>query len=311
MKNYYELLSIPSEACSGEINNAYYNNVEKYLLNDFDGEFLQLSEGYEFLINEKTRAEYNSLISNSTEFNEKLITAIDLINNNKLSAAIKLLEDITSKECTLLIPKILLGKAYLYNKNSGKAIKLFEQLTEEEPDNICIAGNLAYAYLQRKFIKKALETYKKYLEQNDSNVYLWLGLSEVYKAMKDNSQAEEALEKINNLLNAIQSSSENLNTAENLGANELIQVPLYVINKSQDALEKHSMLNEPLLYQLDNLQNNELMDDYIYDIYNDEFDYYDEDSSSLQPIVNTEPKIGRNDSCICGSGKKYKKCCGR
>jgi len=311
MKNYYELLSIPSEACSGEINNAYYNNVQIFLSSDFHGEFLQLSEGYEILINEKTRAEYNSLISNLAEFNDNLITAIDLINNNKLSSAIKLLEDITSKECTLLIPKILLGKAYLYNKNSGKAIKLFEQLTAEEPDNICIAGNLAYAYLQRKFIKKALETYKKYLEQNDSNVYLWLGLSEAYKAMEDNSQAEEALEKVNNLLNAAQSSSVNLINVENLGANKLIQVPLYVMNKSQNALEKHSMLNEPLLYQLDNLQNNELMDDYIYDIYNDEFDYYDEDSSSLQPIVNTEPKIGRNDSCLCGSGKKYKKCCGR
>ncbi len=24
-----------------------------------------------------------------------------------------------------------------------------------------------------------------------------------------------------------------------------------------------------------------------------------------------EPKIGRNDPCPCGSGKKYKKCCGR
>lgn len=26
-------------------------------------------------------------------------------------------------------------------------------------------------------------------------------------------------------------------------------------------------------------------------------------------IVRTEPKIGRNDKCPCGSGKKYKKCC--
>ena len=23
------------------------------------------------------------------------------------------------------------------------------------------------------------------------------------------------------------------------------------------------------------------------------------------------PKVGRNDPCPCGSGKKYKKCCGR
>ena len=30
----------------------------------------------------------------------------------------------------------------------------------------------------------------------------------------------------------------------------------------------------------------------------------------LEP-VRTEPKIGRNDICLCGSGKKYKKCCGK
>jgi preprotein translocase subunit SecA len=30
----------------------------------------------------------------------------------------------------------------------------------------------------------------------------------------------------------------------------------------------------------------------------------------IQPIVNTEVKVGRNDPCPCGSGKKYKKCCG-
>ena len=28
-------------------------------------------------------------------------------------------------------------------------------------------------------------------------------------------------------------------------------------------------------------------------------------------IVNTTPKVGRNDPCPCGSGKKYKKCCGK
>ena len=29
-----------------------------------------------------------------------------------------------------------------------------------------------------------------------------------------------------------------------------------------------------------------------------------------QPIVRTAPKVGRNDPCPCGSGMKYKKCCG-
>ncbi len=31
---------------------------------------------------------------------------------------------------------------------------------------------------------------------------------------------------------------------------------------------------------------------------------------STQPIVNEGPKLGRNDPCHCGSGKKYKKCHG-
>ena len=31
---------------------------------------------------------------------------------------------------------------------------------------------------------------------------------------------------------------------------------------------------------------------------------------SSEPSVRTEPRVGRNDACACGSGKKYKKCCG-
>ena len=30
-----------------------------------------------------------------------------------------------------------------------------------------------------------------------------------------------------------------------------------------------------------------------------------------KPFRRKEPKIGRNAPCPCGSGKKYKKCCGR
>jgi preprotein translocase subunit SecA len=32
---------------------------------------------------------------------------------------------------------------------------------------------------------------------------------------------------------------------------------------------------------------------------------------SVPPAIKTHPKVGRNDPCPCGSGKKYKKCCGR
>lgn len=39
---------------------------------------------------------------------------------------------------------------------------------------------------------------------------------------------------------------------------------------------------------------------------NEEEDY----ELQQQPYRRPEPKVGRNDPCPCGSGKKYKKCCG-
>ncbi len=32
--------------------------------------------------------------------------------------------------------------------------------------------------------------------------------------------------------------------------------------------------------------------------------------ASVTPIVRTQAKVGRNESCPCGSGKKFKRCCG-
>jgi SEC-C motif-containing protein len=39
--------------------------------------------------------------------------------------------------------------------------------------------------------------------------------------------------------------------------------------------------------------------------------YVDGDAPKVETYVKEQPKVGRNDPCPCGSGKKYKKCCGR
>jgi preprotein translocase subunit SecA len=31
---------------------------------------------------------------------------------------------------------------------------------------------------------------------------------------------------------------------------------------------------------------------------------------TVKPVQSHQPKVGRNEPCPCGSGKKYKKCCG-
>ena len=42
-----------------------------------------------------------------------------------------------------------------------------------------------------------------------------------------------------------------------------------------------------------------------------EWKFADGELVGESPVVREEPKVGRNDPCPCGSGKKYKKCCGK
>ena len=37
----------------------------------------------------------------------------------------------------------------------------------------------------------------------------------------------------------------------------------------------------------------------------------DETSKPQQPVERATPKVGRNDPCPCGSGKKFKHCHGK
>lgn len=39
--------------------------------------------------------------------------------------------------------------------------------------------------------------------------------------------------------------------------------------------------------------------------------FHDGKIRGQEPIQRTEPRVGRNDPCPCGSGKKFKKCCSR
>ena len=39
--------------------------------------------------------------------------------------------------------------------------------------------------------------------------------------------------------------------------------------------------------------------------------FVDGKRGGAETFVRQEPKVGRNDPCPCGSGRKYKKCCGR
>ena len=61
----------------------------------------------------------------------------------------------------------------------------------------------------------------------------------------------------------------------------------------------YSVQNEP----------QELREDAFFRKEGDEWFYEEGNVYAKQPVRRETPKIGRNDPCPCGSGKKYKKCC--
>lgn len=96
------------------------------------------------------------------------------------------------------------------------------------------------------------------------------------------------------------------------GINDLQDPPVDFENLSEDT-ELDIKIDFKALYQ----KMVEYKADHLYslpqwkDIFTEEeLEVFYKEQKRSKTIVNTEAKVGRNDPCPCGSGKKYKKCCG-
>ena len=82
--------------------------------------------------------------------------------------------------------------------------------------------------------------------------------------------------------------------------------------KMAKELRKHKQIILQMLGALkDEKWNNSFEDTEFDDIMFNDYPFSYEDFGYQQPYVREYPKIGRNDPCPCGSGKKYKECCGK
>ena len=75
---------------------------------------------------------------------------------------------------------------------------------------------------------------------------------------------------------------------------------------AMEALEKGFDTEYPGAFIDHILDLNEPLD--VFDPYDD---YSDSDDTPTIPIKEYTQKTGRNQPCPCGSGRKYKKCCGQ
>jgi SEC-C motif-containing protein len=55
----------------------------------------------------------------------------------------------------------------------------------------------------------------------------------------------------------------------------------------------------------------ELREDATFAVHEGRWYYVDGHVHGQEPYVREQARIGRNDPCPCGSGRKFKKCCGR
>jgi uncharacterized protein YchJ len=59
-----------------------------------------------------------------------------------------------------------------------------------------------------------------------------------------------------------------------------------------------------------NKDNQELLDEHDgADEHDEHHHHHDGCCGTAKPVIRDNAKVGRNDPCACGSGKKYKKCC--
>ncbi len=96
------------------------------------------------------------------------------------------------------------------------------------------------------------------------------------------------------------------------GINDSLKKPMDVENITEETKVTLSFSNEKLYYNMVAAKahwlyelpewNDRLTEDERKELYK---------KQKLSTTVVNEVKVGRNDPCTCGSGKKYKKCCGK
>lgn len=94
---------------------------------------------------------------------------------------------------------------------------------------------------------------------------------------------------------------------------ELYKIKEDFFNKVTNSIERKKLQTEYRKKSIDYMSELNRYFEMDEDDYEEEedFDGWYDDYETQNPFVREEEKIGRNDPCPCGSGKKYKKCCGK
>ncbi len=96
------------------------------------------------------------------------------------------------------------------------------------------------------------------------------------------------------------------------GINDLQNPPVNLENLTEDTelninIDFKTLYKKMVEYKADHLYSLSQWKDIFSE---EELEKYYKEQKRSKTVVNNKEKVGRNDPCPCGSGKKYKKCCG-
>lgn len=182
--------------------------------------------------------------------------------------------DITPDTSPLKIMSLALKDGTRMNPKS--AIKHYIKLIEKEPDNAELYARLGNIYRFLEWSEEAIAHHQRAIEIDDEMTESYLTLGNFYLEQEDYEQAKPMFQKVLSLGKA-KLEALNLYPQMRASAREGLQMARQQRGGKPEAI----------------------------------IDLRDYEPPATKPSqVRTSPKVGRNAPCPCGSGKKYKKCCG-
>lgn len=166
--------------------------------------------------------------------------------------------------------------------------KILEIFDWEEEDDSCFQCGIGESLFGQGKVTEAYEHYEKWLTENPQNVNGLISFSWILMENKDAAKAYEMIRKVT------------------WGNSCYVDNELLFMRAKQlaDYLGKE---DESSWYQ----QQLDKLDESIRKWEMDEDEIFDEFTMPKRVPVVKDKKIYSNDPCPCGSGKKYKKCCGK
>lgn len=202
-------------------------------------------------------------------------------------------------------------------------MRKLEEVLEKIIDRLCRREDENYWCDKEWIISEDFETkqeYRRFLRQNDGKKYCILSRKEI------NYYAEEQVDRKNPAYKQLFSELTQLLAGRSTADNVMYELEYKVVEKD---LNYAGILDTLKYYGVwfSNVAKEEsfarLSNDWIYTVKKwSNRGFSDKELGKAKAEVSLAPlssqvrqpaykKIGRNDPCPCGSGKKYKKCCGR